>query len=117
MEELMKKSELSALLKSVCAAVNEGISSEANRNVFPRAVYWAYAEEDVLASGESYVNKATYQVSIYARTPQCDVYKSLREKLKEVGLHPVFYHEYVENDPVYSKCWHTYFAIEVLEES
>lgn len=111
----MKKSEMSELLHLLNIPVNEGISSEENTNKFPKIVYWAYVEEDEMASGEAYNNKVTYQVSFYARTPQHDKYKELRNMLRETGIHPVFYHEYIENDPIYSKCWHTYFALEVIE--
>lgn len=112
----MKKSEMSKLLHSLGIPVNEGISSEENTNKFPKIVYWAYMEEDEMASGEAYHNKVTYQISFYAKIPQHEKYKELRNMLREKGIHPVFYHEYVENDPIYSKCWHTYFALEVIED-
>lgn len=116
MSEILTKSELSKLLNSLDIAVNEGIASEANKNTFPRIVYWPYVESDVMASGEGYDNQATYQVSFFARTPQHEKYKKLRKMLRKKGLHPQFYHEYVENDLLYSKTWHTYFSIDVLEE-
>lgn len=112
----MSKEELSELLHGLGIAVNEGITSDANINKYPRIVYWPFVEQDEMASGEGYVNNVTYQVSFYARTPQHEKYKELREKLREMGLHPTFYHEYVENDPLFAKTWHTYFALDVIED-
>ncbi len=112
----MKKSELSELLHEVGVPVNEGITSEGNLNKYPRIIYWPYIEQDGTASGEEYYNQATYQVSLFSRTPQCEEYKKMRKLLRERGLHPVFYHEYVEKDPVFARTWHTYFALDVTEE-
>lgn len=112
----MTKEELSKLLHSLEIPVGEGISSEADAGKLPRVLYHVYIERDEVASGEEYVNLATYQVDIFAKTPQHLKYRELREKLRKMRIHPQFYHEYVENDPVFSKTWHTYFAIEVTEE-
>lgn len=114
--QIMSKAELSTLLHSLGVAVDEGKTSEKNKNNDPRIIYWSYLEQDYVASGEAYSNLATYQVSFFAKTPQHEKYKELRRKLREKGLHPVFQHEYVENDPIYSKTWHTYFSVDVLEE-
>ena len=56
------------------------------------------------------------KISFFARIPQHEKYKALRSKLRKKGLRPIFNHEYVENDPIFSKSWHTYCAIDVLEE-
>ena len=112
----MKKEELSSLLHDLGVPVNEGTTSQENLNKYPRIVYWPYIEQDGVASGDEYCNEATYQISLFARTPQCETYHELRKKLREAGLHPVFYHEYIENDPIFSKTWHTYFSLEVTEE-
>ena len=112
----MTKKELSEILHSTGVPVNEGISSAVNTNKYPRIVYWPYYEQDETASGEGYQNIVTYQVSFYARTPQHEKYKELRKKLRELGLHPAFQHEYVEKDEVFAKTWHTYFALDVVEK-
>lgn len=112
----MTKQELSELLHSLDIPANEGISSDENVNKYPRIVYWSYYEQDETASGESYHNIVTYQISFYARTPQHEKYKELRKKLRDLGLHPAFQHEYVEKDEVFAKTWHTYFALDVVEE-
>lgn len=115
-KSILTKAELSELLHSLEIAVDEGKASEENKNMYQRIVYWPFVEQDVVASGEAYANLATYQISFFARTPQHQKYKELRKKLREKGLHPMFSHEYIENDPIFSKTWHTYFAIDVLEE-
>jgi len=107
----MTKQELSALLHKPGIPANEGITSNKNLNVFTRIVYWDYIWEDVLASGEEYDTKATYQVSFYSRVPADKKLLELRGYLREAGLHPVIYHEYVEEDKVF----HSYFALEVIE--
>lgn len=112
----MNKSELSELLHSLDIPVNEGITSKENMNQFPRIVYWPYAEQDEMASGEGYQNIMTYQISIFSRTPQCEKYKELRQKLREKGFYPLFNHEFVENDPYFSRTWHTYFGLDVVED-
>ena len=112
----MTKSELSELLKTLNIPVNEGITSSENTNNYPRIVYWPFAEQDEMASGGGYNNLVTYQISFYARIPQHEKYKELREKLREKGLHPLFNHEYVEKDPVFANSWHTYFALDVIED-
>ncbi len=114
--EIISKGDLSILLRSVEVPVSEGISGEEDKNRFPRIVYWPFTEQDIVASGKGYKNYVTYQVSLYDRIPQNVTYKKLRKVLREKGIHPVFNHEYVEKDPIYEKTWHTYFAVDVLED-
>lgn len=112
----MKKEELSKILHSLDIPVNEGRVADKNIGKYPLIVYWPYIEQDLNASDEGYENRVTYQVSFFAEIPQHQKYKDLRQILRELGIRPMFNHEYVENDPVFSKTWHTYFAIEVTEE-
>lgn len=112
----MTKSELSDLLHEICDAVDEGIASQENNNKYSRIVYWPYVEKDEMSSGKGYINMVTYQISLFDRKPQGDTYKKLRECLRERGIHPTFYHEYIEKDPIFEKAWHTYFSIDVQEE-
>lgn len=112
----MTKAELSKLLHELKIPVNEGITAQGNTGEYPRIVFWPYIEQDVTASGKEYCNNVTYQISIFARTPQHEKYLELRQKLREAGIRPVFYHEYVEKDPVFARTWHTYFNLEVTEE-
>lgn len=107
----MTKQELSELLHKPGIPVNEGITSDNNLNVFPRIIYWAYIWEDIVASGTEYDTKATYQVSFYSKTPNDRKLLELREHIRKAGLHPIIYHEYVEEDKVF----HSYFALEVIE--
>lgn len=116
MNEILTKSELSELLHELNIPIDEGVASEDSRGKYPRIVYWPYAEEDVMASGEAKQNLVTYQISFFARTPQHNKFRELRKLLRKKGIHPMFSHEYVENDPIFSKTWHTYFSIETLED-
>lgn len=112
----MRKEELSAILHSLNIPVNEGIVAQKNVGNYPLIVYWKYLEEDVHASDEGYENKATYQISFFADAPQHTKFLELRQVLREHGIRPMYSHEYIENDPLFSKTWHTYFAIEVTED-
>lgn len=106
----MTKTEMTEILHKSCKTVNEGITSSKNKDVYPRIVYWDYAWEDVVASGEEYSELETYQISFYSRTPRHENLIDLRKNLREVGCHPTIYHEYVEED----KVWHSYFSLEVV---
>lgn len=112
----MTKQELSTILHELGIPVNEGITSDESTNDYPRIVFWPYTEQDEMASGGGYQNVVTYQISFFARTPQHEKYKELRNRLREQGFHPAFQHEYVEKDPVFAKTWHTYFSVDVIEE-
>lgn len=106
----MTKAELVEILKESCNTVNEGITSNKNENTYPRAVYWDYVWEDVLASGEEYAEVETYQVSFYSLTPRHPELLALRDNFRKAGIHPTIYHEYNEE----KKVWHSYFAVEVV---
>ena len=41
-----------------------------NGKKFPRIDYWEIAWDDVMASGDNYEDKITWQVSFYSRTPE-----------------------------------------------
>lgn len=108
----MTKDDLSSILHATTEAINEWTASEKNSKIFPHIVYWPYVDADIVASDESYANQRTYQISIYAQIPDDPVILKLRDKLREQNLHPVIYHEYVEEDKVF----HSYFALDVVEE-
>lgn len=116
MSDYMTKTEFSKLMHELGCAVDEGITSDENQNKYPRIVYWPYIERDITASGMGYENLVTYQVSLFDRVPQSNTYRKLRQKLRKKGILPEFYHEYIEEDPIFEKTWHTYFSIDVLEE-
>lgn len=107
----MTKEELSKILHASCKAVNEGISSDKNKDTFPRIVYWDYIWEDILASGETYEEMNTFQVSVFAQVPPSEniALLKLRQNLRLDGIHPKIYHEY--NDE--KRVWHSYMAVEV----
>ena len=107
----MRQKELSELLHSTGCPVNEGVSSLKNEKTFPRIDYWEYAWEDVMASGEDYGEKITWQISFYAKRPRDPKLLELRERLRELGYHPLISHEYNMEDRI----WHSYFGIETDE--
>lgn len=119
----MTKKELSNLLHNICCdvatgtpakpiPVNEGITDLDNRTTFPRIDFWEIAWEDIMGSGDSYHDKVSYQISFYARVPRHASLLQLRQALRDVGEHPVIYHEFIAKDRV----WHSYMKIEVIED-
>lgn len=112
----MKKEELSKILHELNIPVFEGKVPEKYAGKYPLIHYWVYLEQDTNASDEGYDNLVTYQISFFAHEPKHEKYKELRRVLRNHGIRPIFYHEYLERDPIFSKAWHTYFAIEVTEE-
>ena len=109
----MTKNELSALLHEACETVSDSETDMYNTGVYPRIVYWSYRWENVNASGDSYGDVRTYQVSIWGNTPPelNPAVTNTWRLLKEAGLHPTFNHEYSKDD----HAWHTFFALEVTE--
>ena len=104
----MTQKELSELLHSVECPVNEGVTSVKATMTFPRIDYWQMVWEDLMASGEDYEEKITWQISFYAKVPRDEKLLLLREKLRELGYHPMIAHEYNVEDRI----WHSYFSIE-----
>ena len=92
--------------------VNEGISDLDNGKKFPRIDYWEIAWDDVMASGDNYEDKITWQVSFYSRTPRNEKLIMLRDMMRKKGLHPTILHEFITDD----KIWHSYFALETMNE-
>jgi hypothetical protein len=41
-------------------AVNEGISSDKNVNIYPRIKYWCYIWDNIVASDDTYAELDTY---------------------------------------------------------
>lgn len=114
----MTKQELDKLLRSVtCSdgkriAVNEGVASIGNTGTYPRIVYWDYIIQDRVASGREYDALVTYQISHFSKRPRSHSLNVLRSKLRQVGLFPQIFVEYIEEDRVF----HSYFSLEVVEE-
>lgn len=103
----MTQQELSSFLHSCDCPANEGISSLKNEKKFPRIDYWEILWEDVMASGDEYCGKTTWQVSFYAKRPRDPKLIKLKKKLNESGYHPEIAHEYIQEDRV----WHSYFSL------
>lgn len=107
----MTKSELEKLLKETKAPVNEGVPSDKNREAPVRICFWDYLWEDLIASSDNYNTKVTYQISIIADKPRSEVLLNLKHKLNNMDIFPVIQHEY----DIEERRWHSYFALEVLE--
>lgn len=109
---MMTKQELSEMLHATGCPVNEGISDLDNGKKFPRIDYWEIAWDDVMASGDNYEDKITWQVSFYSRTPRNEKLIMLRDMMRKKGLHPTILHEFITDD----KIWHSYFSLETMNE-
>lgn len=109
----MKKNEMIELLQSLDIPVNEGESSVKNASIYPRIVFWDYIWEDIVASGETYTSKETYQISFFSRTSRHAKLLELREKLRNKKLYPIIYHEYIEDKGKDRSYYHSYFSLEV----
>ncbi len=105
----MTKNELKQILNELKIQVNEGITSNLSTGTYPRIVFWDYIWEDVTASGNNYTEKETYQISFYSKEPRHKKLIELRSKIRENGLHPIIFHEYIEKDRVF----HSYMSLDV----
>ena len=94
----MTQGELSRILHELDCPVNEGVSSLKNTMKFPRIDYWEIVWEDIVASGEEYAEKITWQISFYARKPRDRKLLELRDALRKLGFHPMISHEYNTED-------------------
>lgn len=113
----MNKSEFVNLLQSLGIPVNEGESSVTNSTKYPRIVFWDYIWEDKVASDDDYLCVETYQVSFFAKEPRHPKLIELRNLLREHGMHPTIYHEYVEESGKDRKYYHSYFSIELVADT
>lgn len=107
----MTKNDLIILLQSLNIAVNEGVSSKDNINIYPRIVFWDYLWEYQTASSGGYADVQTYQISFFSKTPRHQKILELREKLKRMNLFPVISHEYVEEDRIF----HSFLSLDIYD--
>ena len=108
----MTKQELVNLLKSTNVVCDEGITKDINKNTYPRIVFWDYYWEPLTASNKEYDTNVTYQISFFSNVPRHQKLLELKQKLADNSVFPTISHEYVEEN----KCWHSFFAVEVLEK-
>lgn len=108
----MTKQELSKILHGIGCPVNEGVTDVKSTMKYPRIDYWEIGWEDIMASGEDYELKVTYQVSLYAKIPRDAALVELKRKMNEIGLHPAIYHEFNTEDRI----WHSYFSVDTVGE-
>ena len=107
----MTKQKYADLLDTLGIKVNEGVQNDVDANTYPRLVYWEFVWDSMVASGEEYDTKVTYQTSFFSQMPRDPKLIELKNKLNELGLFPIISHEYIKED----RHFHSYFAIELLE--
>ena len=111
-EELMTKEELVKLLKSVTNEITEGVPNDDDMEAEVRICFWDYIWEDLVASGQQYNTKVTYQVSVISEYHRCKELLQLKKKLNNLKLFLTIQHEY----DIQTRRWHSYFSIDVLEK-
>lgn len=109
----LQKEMFIEIISALDIPYNEGIQNDFVKTN-PRLVFWDYAWEPVSASGHIYQMICTYQVSFFndCVPRESSELITLLKKLSEKNINPVVSHEYVEKD----KTWHSYFAIDLLED-
>ncbi len=106
----MNKDELINLLKDLGIPFNEGVTSTANTESYPRIVFWDFIWTDIKSSDDAYADIETYQISFYSKEPRHIKLIELRKKLRDKKTSPIIYHEFVENEKVF----HSYFSIDII---
>lgn len=113
---MLKKDELVVnILKEVGVPLNEGQSTVVNSGNVPRIVFYEIVWDDVIASGNSYLSRVTYQIDFYSTISRHPRLLKLRKLLQEKGINPVYNHTYID-DGRDQRFYQTYFAVEVLED-
>lgn len=107
----MTKPELIDLFKKLNIPLNEGTPADKIIEDKEIIYFWDYYWEDIVASGKEYNTNVTYQISFLAELPRSKKLLELKHKLNDIGLHPSIQHEYNPE----TRRWHSYFALEVLE--
>lgn len=107
----MIKQELVDLLNALKIPVNEGVPEDDAVEAEIRICFWDYLWEDITASGKEYNTNVTYQISVLADKPRHSKLLQLKHELNAIGLFPTIQHEYNPE----TRRWHSFLAIEVLE--
>ena len=107
----MTKKELETLILNVGMPFNEGISSEDNKEQFPRLVFWEFLWDPQSASDIDYNTVVTYQLSVYTRTPRDPYLIALKDALAKKGLRPTIQHEFIEDE----RYFHSFMAVDIVE--
>ncbi len=110
-QSTMTKEDLVKLIKELKVPLSESTPRDEEMEEEIRIHYWDYIWEDLMASGEKYNMKVTYQVSVISNKPRHSKLLELKRKLNSKGLHPVIQHEYFPE----KRRVHSFFSIEVLE--
>ena len=107
----MTKPELEKVLTFPQVPLNECTPEDIVEEAPTRIHFWEYRWEPLIASSSEYNTKVTYQVSVISEFPRCKEIIELKHRLDKLDLHPIIEHE----KDIESRRWHSYFAIEVLE--
>ena len=107
----MTKPELVDLLKELEIPVNEGTPTDEVIEDPEIIYFWDYLWDPLTASGKEYNTNVTYQISFLAEIPRSPKLLELKHNLNNSDLHPSIQHEYNSE----TRRWHSYFALEVLE--
>ena len=110
----MTEKDLSRLLKGLDTdiPVNKWKSDKEAAGKKTRIVYWPFYDTDVAASGDTFEEVRTYQISIYATQPDDPVIKKLRNALRNQGIHPKIQHEYVIEEGMF----HSFTSVDVIQD-
>lgn len=108
----MNKEKFVEILNSLKIPVDEGIQKDKNNNADPRIVFWDFVWSPNIASGKKYTDTVTYQVSFFSLKPRHPKLIELKKSFEKEKIYPTIEHEFVEKD----RCWHSFFAVEVLED-
>ena len=93
---MITKAELSEILHSIEGLnVGEGEDFLDTAGAYPKCAYFEISWTDEMASGDSYEELVTYQISIEYRRPRDPALLAIKRALNERSLHPDFYHEKV----------------------
>ena len=93
---MITKTELSGILHDIFGqSVGEGEDFLDRAGTFPKCAYFEISWTDDMASGDSYEELVTYQISVEYRKPRDPALLALKKALNERSLHPDFYHEKV----------------------
>ena len=111
LDKLITKEELVKLLDKLNIPVSESTPKDDEMEDEIRLHYWDYVWEDLVASGQVYNTKVTYQISIIADKPRHQKLLELKRKLNKRGYFPTIQHEYTADN----RRIHSFFSLEILE--
>jgi hypothetical protein len=104
------------MLEKLGIPFNEGESSIDNSKEYPRVVFYDYMWEYNTASDNANTITVTYQISFFSKKSRDEKLIELLKMLNRKKQFPKIYHEYVEEKGKDRKYYHSYFALEIVED-